>query len=512
MHVTPVRPRLAVRFAAADWRTPFARAGLYLAAFISVLNVSIVYLALPAMRQALHAGISDQQWIVSIYPLMEGSFTLAAGTIGDQFGRKRILAWSVGLFVLASFACALSRDPTELIVARAAQGIGGAALLSLPLALLLESARDSKASDSTVALFSTVAALAAGTAPLAGGALVQWIAWPAIFYFSAALGAVVIASLFFVTEKTPHAQTGSDLWGQLLSIAAIVSISYAMIEGNHNGWTSPVILTAFGIAGAGFALFLVVERYAKWPMIHLRYFKQRTFNIAVLLLGIVNFAWYGVMLLVSLFMQDIQGLSEIAAGLYLIPCNAAYFAANFFSNQLREKLGFPWNIAISFIFSIAGIVWLAMIEQSTPPWEVAAALALAGLGWGIICTPASAVGLSVVESSDEGFASGTLAFGRSLFGVFGIAVLGSILSGVMSGRLAERMTKLHASAEAIAQTTRAVVHGDLFDVGRKFTPLVHKSFVHAMHDALLVCAALSVAVVIAIMIALSARGRSLPQS
>ena len=101
-----------------------------MAAFISVLNVSIVYLALPAMRQALHAGISDQQWIVSIYPLMEGSFALAAGTIGDQYGRKRILAWSVGLFVLASIACALSRDPTELIVARAAQGIGGAALLS----------------------------------------------------------------------------------------------------------------------------------------------------------------------------------------------------------------------------------------------------------------------------------------------------------------------------------------------------------------------------------------------
>ncbi len=512
MHVTPVRPRLPVRGAATDWRTPFARTGLYLAAFISVLNVSIVYLALPAMRQALHAGISDQQWIVSIYPLMEGSFTLAAGTLGDQYGRKRILAWSIGLFVLASIACALSRDPAELIVARAAQGIGGAALLSLPLALLLESAHDSKASDSTVALFSTVAALAAGIAPLAGGALVQWLAWPAIFYFSAALGIVVMASLFFVTETTPHAQTGSDFPGQLLSIAAIVAISYAMIEGNHNGWTSPVILTAFGIAVAGFALFLVVERYAKWPMIHLRYFKLRTFNICVLLLGIVNFAWYGVMLLVSLFMQDIQGLSEISSGLYLIPCNAAYFAANVFSNRLREKLGFPWNIVLSFVFSIAGIVWLSAIEQNTPPWEIAAALALAGLGWGIICTPASAVGLSVIEASDEGFASGTLAFGRSIFGVFGIAVLGSILSAVMSGRIAERMAKLHASRQVIAQTVRAVVHGDLFDVARTFTPLVDKAFVHAMHDALLVCAALSIAICISILIAFTARGPSLPQS
>ncbi len=137
--------------------------------------MSIVYLALPNMRHSLHAGISDQQWIVSIYPLMEGSFTLAAGTIGEQFGRKRILGLSVGLFVLASIACALSRDPVQLIAARAAQGIGGAALLSLPLALLLETVRDSKASDSTIALYSTVAALAAGFAPLAGGALVQWI-------------------------------------------------------------------------------------------------------------------------------------------------------------------------------------------------------------------------------------------------------------------------------------------------------------------------------------------------
>ena len=357
-----------------------------------------------------------------------------------------------------------------------------------------------------------MAALAAGIAPLAGGALVQWIGWPAIFYFSAALGVVVLVGLFFATEETPHAKTGSDLWGQLLSIAAIVAISYAMIEGNHNGWTSPVILTAFGIAAAGFALFLAVERYAKWPMIHLHYFKLRAFNIAVLLLGIVNFAWYGIMLLVSLFMQDIQGVSGIAAGLYLIPCNAAYFAANVFSNRLRETLGFPWNIVLSFAFSIAGMVWLATIEQNTKTWEVAAALALAGLGWGFICTPASAVGLSAVELSDEGFASGTLAFGRSLFGVFGIAVLGSILSAVMSGRIAERMTKLHASGEAIAQTKRAVVHGDLFDVGRRFTPLVHKSFVHAMHDALLVCAALTIAIGIAILIALTAPERKLPQS
>lgn len=501
-----------MRAVAADWRTPFARFGLYLAAFVSVLNVSIVYLALPNMRQSLHAGISDQQWIVSIYPLMEGSFTLAAGTMGDKFGRKRVLGLSVGLFVLASIACALSHDPVQLIVARAAQGMGGAALLSLPLALLLENARNSKESDSTIALYSTVAALAAGIAPLAGGALVEWIAWPAIFYLSAALGVMVIASLFFASEKTPHQATGWDLWGQLLSIAAIVAISYAMIEGNHTGWNSPLILTAFGIAGAGFALFLAVERYARWPMIHLHYFKLRAFNVAVLLLGIVNFAWYGVMLLVSLFMQDIQGLSAVAAGLYLIPCNAAYFAANFFSNQVREKLGFPWNIVLSFVFSIAGIVWLAMAEQKTPPWEVAAALALAGLGWGIICTPASAVGLSVVEASDEGFASGTLAFGRSLFGVFGIAVLGSLLSAGMSGRIAERMSKLHASQQAIVQTTRAVVHDDLFAVARRFTPLVHKSFVHAMHDALLVCAGLSVAVAIAIMIALTARGRSLPQS
>ncbi len=501
-----------MRAAAIDWRTPFARCGLYLAAFVSVLNVSIVYLALPAMRQSLHAGISDQQWIVSIYPLMEGSFTLAAGTIGDQLGRKKTLGLSVGLFVLASIACALSRDPVELIVARAAQGIGGAALLSLPLALLLETAPGARARDSTIALYSTVAALAAGVAPLAGGALVQWIAWPAIFYLSAALGLIVIASLFFATENTPHLKTGSDLWGQLLSIGAIVAISYAMIEGNSSGWTSPVILTAFGIAGVGFALFLAVERYAKWPMIHLHYFKLRAFNVAVLLLGLVNFAWYGVMLLISLFMQDIQGLSEIAAGLCLIPCNAAYFLANVFSNALRQKLGLPWNIVLSFVCSISGIVWLATAVQSTPPWEVAAALALAGLGWGIICTPASAVGLAVIDAPDEGFASGTLAFGRSICGVFGIAVLGSLLAAGMSSRIAERMNKLHASQRAIAQTTRAVVHGDLLAVASKFTALVHKSFVHAMHDALLVCAALSVAVAIAIMIALTSRDPSLPQS
>jgi MFS family permease len=161
----------------------FARAGMYVAGFMAVVNISLMYLAVPRIEATLGGGIADQQWILSIYPLMEGGFTLAGGTLGDLYGRKRILTVSTWLFLLASIACAFAPNVGALIVARGVQGIAGAPLLSLPLAILVELLSDPADNVQTIKNFATVAGLAAGVAPLIGGLLVHWFSWPAVFYF-----------------------------------------------------------------------------------------------------------------------------------------------------------------------------------------------------------------------------------------------------------------------------------------------------------------------------------------
>ena len=481
-----------------ELRTAFARYGMYTAGFMAVVNVSVMYLAVPRIESTLGGGIADQQWILSIYPLMEGGFTLAGGTLGDLYGRKRVLAAGTWLFLLATLACALAPTVGALIVARGVQGIASAPLLSLPIAILIEMLSDPADNMQTVKNFATVAGLAAGLAPLIGGALVHWFGWPAIFYFSAVLALLVLAGTACCPEDCARNSQPLDVPGQLLSVLACLSFTFALIEGNAAGWNSALILTAFGVAVAAFAFFFAAELRSKSPMMNLRYFRLRMFDVSIFTLGAVNFAWYGIMLLSTLFLQHVLHSSPLEAGLYLMPCNVAYFAVNLLSGRIEQRLGAPASIALSFAVSLGGMAWLSMLTASSAAWQAAAALGVCGIGWGIICTPATAFGMAAVRANDEGFASGTLALSRSLFGVFGIAVLGSLLTGGMSHALRGPLSAL-------------VHHGKIFEhtANAANRAAIHGSYVHAFRFALEVCFAFTLLCGIAAA-ALSARRAPLP--
>jgi len=447
-----------------------ARFGMYTAGFLAVVNISIMYLALPQMEARLGAGIADQQWILSIYPLMEGGFTLASGVLGDAYGRKRVLGASTWLFIAATLACAFAPDPAALIVARGVQGIASAALLSLPLAILIDMLPDPSQNVRTIQMFATVAGLAAGLAPLIGGVLVTYLHWPSVFYFSGLLGILVLAGLRYCNERRGESRLRLDLPGQVSSILACLAISYGLIE--HEA-------LAFAAGAALSALFIAVELRSPQPMVNLRYFRVRRFDASLLTVAIVNFAWYGLMLLVTLYLQQIMHLREIVVGLYLMPCNAAFFVANLYSARICRFLGMPLTLVVSFAVSLGGTAWLATIHSLSAPWEASLALGLAGFGWGIISTPATSMGMAAVRRSDEGFASGTLALSRSLCGVFGIAVLGSLLTRGMAVRLPEGLRA-------------AVHHGSIFEMPGVRT-LVENAYVQALHVSVAVCFALTAA-------------------
>ena len=478
-------------------RVRIANFGMYLAGFMAVVNISVIYLALPYIERSLHAGIADQEWILSIYPLMEGGFTLAAGTLGDLYGRKRILTVTTWLFVLATLGCALAPSAPVLIVLRGLQGLGGAALLSLPVAILVQMLPDGTDNEETIKMFSTVAGSGAVAGPVLGGILVHFWGWPAVFYLSVVMGLVMLATLPSVVESKRDPSMRVDGLGQFLSILSFLAISFALIEGNANGWTSPIIIAAFAVFVIGIGLFIAIERRVPKPMIHLRYFSSRSFVAALLIIGVINLGWYGIMLLCTTFLQSVQHQSAFASGFYLMPSNLAFFIINQYSSQVEKIIGQRMLLVLSWLITLVGIVWLAMLGTSAASWQVSAGLFVAGMGWGLMFTPAASMAMSACESADEGFASGAVALSRSLFGVFGIAILGTLLAGGMAQNIAGGLAAMNAPPAAIRHIVKAVHHGGAFALAQHppagvnasaLTTLVEQSFVSGWHTALLVCA------------------------
>ncbi len=403
-----------------------ATIGMYLAAFVAIANISAIYLALPRIEDSLRATPADQQWIAGIYPLMEGGFALAAGTLGDLYGRRRILAAGAVLFVAGSLLCALAPNAPILIAARALQGVASAALLALPIAILVQMLPDPTDNGTTIKRFTLVVGIGASATPLLAGALVQMFAWQGLFVFSAVLGVAVLASLVAVKENTCAPAQHADFAGQALSILALLALSFAVINA-RGGVAVELIVAALGIGLVGIALLLLVERYARNPILRLRRCDKRGLFAAILTLGAVNFAWYGIMLVCTLLMQRVMKLNPFVVGLYLTPSSLAFFVANGYSTALVKKLGLAEGVALSIGISLLGIGWLALLHAGIAPWNVAAALVVASFGWGLICTPASSIGMGAVDPADQGFASAVLVLARTLFGVFGVAVLGTLL-------------------------------------------------------------------------------------
>jgi EmrB/QacA subfamily drug resistance transporter len=427
-------PDRTVSGAPAASRVRIAKFGMYLAGFMAVVNISVVYLALPSIEHAIKADIDEQEWILSIYPLMEGGFTLAAGTLGDLYGRKKVMTYMTWLFTLATVACALATNPAFLIIARGFQGLGGAALLSLPVAILVQMLPDPADNEDAIKNFAMIAGLGAVAGPAIGGVLVHAFGWPSIFYLSVLMSAIVLLTLPATEESKRDPTLRMDGLGQFLSILSFLAISFALIEGNDKGWGSPVIIGAFALFVVGIAAFLYAETKVAQPMVHLRYFKLPRFNTSLVVIGVINFGWYGIMLLASLFLQNALHQSAMAAGFYLMPSNLAFFLANQYSSLVDRRIGTRATFMVSFAISLAGMVWLALLGSGAAAWEVSAGLFIAGIGWGFAFTPAASLGMAAVESCDDGFASGAEALSRSLFGVFGIAVLGSVLAaGIASG-------------------------------------------------------------------------------
>ena len=427
---------------------------------MAVFDIAAVYVALPKIEASLGAGISDAQWIASAYGLMEAGFTLAAGTLGDLWGRRRVYVYGIAIFTLASVASGLAPNPVWLIASRFMQGIGGAIMMALPLAMLSAMARNDGEREAGIRMYGTVAGLGAVVAPVVSGALVQYLGWRSIFFVNVPIAMFVLyTALMRTPESAKIPGKRLDAGGQFASALALIAFSYVAIEGNGMGWTSPTIVAAFALALVSSAAFVGIERRSPSPMIRFSALRQPALAAAAGSIFIMNAGFFAIYLIATLFLQGVKGVSPAQTGMFLLANNLGFFVANLWSGPAVKRIG-PRNAGlIGMAGGALGIALLLAFDARTPAAALVIPLAVTGLAWGFAITPLNALALDAAPPSETGLDSGILKSGRPLGAVIATAIFGSVIAESMGDRLTSLLSALQVAPRVAQEFLAGIRHG-----------------------------------------------------
>ncbi len=396
--------------------------------FMIQLDLTVVNVTLRGIQAGLGAGVSGLQWVVDAYALLFASLMLSAGDLGDLFGHKRIFLLGLGVFVAGSALCALAPNTGMLIISRAIQGVGAAALLPASLAILNHAFTEQKERAQALGLWAGVSGLSVVAGPIVGGALVSGPGWQWVFWVNVPVGAVAfLLAVRTVKESENPEGRRLDVRGQLLSVFFLAALLFALIEGNPLGWSSPAVTAAFVVAALGFVAFVFIEQHGASPMVELRFFRKPAFSGANAAAGLMNFGIYGMIFALSLFFQRAQGYSPIETGLRMVPLFAPLTFLAPFGGRLVGWIG-PRIPASGLALSGAGMLMLSTVHATSSYDWIWPALFLCGLGLAPATPAVVAAATGSVPPSRAGMASAINNTARQGMGALGVAVLGGFLS------------------------------------------------------------------------------------
>ena len=396
--------------------------------FMIMLDNTIVNVALPAIEHSLHMSISSLEWIVTAYALTFAALLITGGKLGDMFGRRKMFIVGLVVFTLASLACGLAPSAGFLIGARAVQGIG-AALMNPATLSIITATFPPKERGQAIGIWAGVSALALAIGPLLGGLIVDNINWHWIFYVNVPVGVVgIVVSYFFIRESrdTSHEQS-IDLPGLVTSGAALLALSYALIEGNNHGWTSPEILGLFVGAAVLLAVFIQLELRQRLPMLDLSLFKIGSFVGANLVAMLVSLGMFGVFFYISLYVQNILGYSPTKAGAIFLPMTVLIILVAPIAGKLSDRVGSRWLMGAGMGILGVSLLLYQRIGLHTGFWSLLPQLLLGGVGMALTMSPMTSAAMGSVPIDKAGVGSGVLNSFRQVGGSLGIALMGAIL-------------------------------------------------------------------------------------
>jgi DHA2 family methylenomycin A resistance protein-like MFS transporter len=394
------------------------------------LDVSIVNVAIKSIGNGLGGGVSGLQWVVNAYTIAFAAFILTAGSIADRIGARRLFVGGFVLFMAASAVCGLAPDLGVLIGARGVQGLAAALLVPSSLALLSHAYTDNRARTHAIGIYLAGASTALSGGPLIGGALIAAIGWRAIFFINVPVAVCgVFLTLRFANETTRSATRGVDVRGQIAAIATLALLVGATIEGGVRGFDSTFVLAGYAAALASGCAFVAVEARGRSPMLPLSLFASRAFSASSLAGLLINTAFYGLIFVISLFFQHVQGLSPLTTGFALAPVMIGITASNVASGWLQHRFGPTRVLAIGALVLAASCAGLLGVGPHTSYGAMVVQLTALGAGAGMVVPTLTSQVLGSVPRNRSGVAGGTLNTLRQTGSAIGVALFGSLLAG-----------------------------------------------------------------------------------
>jgi EmrB/QacA subfamily drug resistance transporter len=414
------------------------------ATFMLLLDITVVNVALPSIREDLGASFTDLQWVVDAYALTLAAFVLTAGSLADRLGRRRVFAAGLGVFTLASLLCATAPEPLFLTLARALQGVGGAAMFAVSLALVAQEFAAGRERGMAMGVYGMSIGVAVAVGPLVGGALTDSLGWESIFYLNVPVGLAAIALTYLqVRESRDPAASRVDWPGVATFSMALFVLVLALVRGNEEGWGSAPIVALFAGAAALLAAFVAIERRAAEPMLPLGLFRGPAFTGVQVAAFAVSASIFALFLYLTLYLQNYLGLSPLEAGVRYLPITLASFFAAAAAGALLSRV--QARLLLSLGLAGVGVALLLMggIDAGSEWTTLLGGFLIAGAGVGIINPVIADVAVSVVPREQSGMAAGI----NDTFRQVGVAVGIAIWGAVFVGRGADRVAELAPAAD-----------------------------------------------------------------
>jgi EmrB/QacA subfamily drug resistance transporter len=462
--------------------------------FMLLLDITIVVVALPSIQHRFAASLTGIQWVVDAYALSLAALILTAGALADRYGRRVVFMTGVVLFTVSSLLCGLAWSIAALDIARALQGIGGAALFATALALIGHEYRGPERFGA-LALWGATVGAAVASGPLVGGLLTDAFGWRWIFFVNIPVGAFAfVVAWRRIAESRDEAARRTDVAGLVTFSAGLFLLVFGIIRGNANGWTSGEILGSLIGGAAVLVLFVVIEHRQERPMLDITLFGQRAFvgvSLATFCIAAGMFAMFPYL---SIYLQDILGYTPLAAGLRFLPLTAFVFFVPLATRRLAARVPLRITIAVGLALVAGGLALMFGLSASSHWTALLAGFIVSGVGIGI-ANPALAAGaLRVVDPSRTGMASGISNTFRLAGVAMGVAALGAVLESRIASSLSAVVGgRSHQLGEAVTSAGLRAVSGQ--------PTLVHPArvaFVSGLNDLFLIgCATLVVGAIAA---------------
>jgi len=472
-----------------------------IAVFMLLLDITVVNVALPNIETELHTSFTDLQWVVDAYALTLAATMLNAGSLGDLLGRKRVFLIAITLFTLGSALCGAANSPLFLILARGVQGIGGAGMFAVSLALISQEFHG-RERGTAFGIWGATVGMAVAIGPLVGGALTTYAGWRWIFFINVPIGVAVVAGgMRELVESRNEEHGGLDIPGLVTLTAGLFALVLGLFRGADWGWSSGRILGLFAAAAVLLVLFGLLEVRQESPMFDLSLFRIPTFAGAQITAFTMSAGMFAQFLFLSIYLENVIGNSAVRTGVIFLPLSLVSFVVAPLAGRFSARFPVRWFLGGGLALTGVALLLMHGLTLSSTASALVPGFVIGGIGVGMVNAPLAATAVSVVAPQRAGMASGINNTFRQVGIATGIAALGAIFQS----RIASQITasgdpmRFWVPARSLHPFVQAVAAGDINravftamrssgtpEIARRFQTVATASFIHGLNSILLV--------------------------